>query len=95
MTALSKSLLCVLALTLTSCASLVSKPPGYLPPRIDCAEYDASRKKMPADVAPSERSVVIWQLHAYAWKDYAESLLEQRIATAVCMQANREAGNIR
>lgn len=95
MTALSKCLPLALLLTLTSCASLGSKPPAYLAPRIDCAEYDAPRKKMPADVAVSERSVVIWQLHAYAWKDYAESLLEQRIATAVCMQANREAGNIR
>lgn len=94
MTALSKCLPLALLLTLTSCASLGSKPPGYLPPRIDCAEYDAPRKKMPADVAPSERSVVIWQLHAYAWKDYAESVLEQRIATAVCMEGNRRSGAI-
>ncbi len=95
MTALSKCLPLALLLTLTSCASLPSKPPAYLAPRIDCAEYDAPRKKMPADVALSERSVVIWQLHAYAWKDYAESLLEQRIATAGCMEGNRKQGVIR
>ena len=95
MTALSKCLPLALLLTLTSCASLPSKPPAYLAPRIDCAEYDAPRKKMPADVALSERSVVIWQLHAYAWKDYAESLLEQRIATAACMEGNRQQGTIR
>ena len=50
---------------------------------------------MPAEVAVSERSVVIWQLHAYAWKDYAESVLEQRIATAMCMEGNRRSGAIR
>ena len=95
MTALSKCLLCALVLMLTSCASLNSKPAVYLPPWIDCAEYDAPRKKMPADPALSERSVVVWQLHAYTWKDYAESVLEQRIATAVCMEGNRRSGAIR
>jgi hypothetical protein len=43
----------------------------------------------------SEKSLIVWQLYAYGLGDYAEGLLEQRIATAVCMQANREAGNIR
>lgn len=95
MTALSKSLLCVLALTLTSCATSKPKPIAYLPPRVDCAEYDAPRKKRPAEPALSEKSPIVWQLYAYGLGDYAESLLEQRIATAVCMQANREAGNIR
>lgn len=95
MTALSKSLLCALALMLTSCATSKPKANAYLPPRIDCAEYDAPRKKRPSEPAVSERSVVVWQLYAFGLGDYAESILEQRIATAVCMQANREAGNIR
>lgn len=90
-----KFLLFVPLLTLTSCATSRPKPPAYLPPRIDCAELDAPRKKAPAEIAPAEKSLIIWQLHVFAWKDYAESLLEQRFATAVCIQGNREAGNIR
>ena len=95
MTALSKSLLCALALTLTSCATSKPKPSAYLPPRIDCAESDIPRKKRPAEPVVSEKSLIVWQLYAYGLGDYAEGLLEQRIATAVCMQSNREAGNIR
>lgn len=95
MTVPLKCLLSVLALTLCSCKTLPSKPVAYLPPRIDCGEYQAPAKRLPADLELSERSVVMWQLHAFAWKDVAESLLEQRIATAACMQGQREAGNIR
>ena len=95
MTALSKSLLCALALMLTSCASSMPKQSAYLPPRVDCAEYEAPQKKRPSEPALSEKSLIVWQLYAYGLGDYAEGLLEQRIATAVCMQANREAGNIR
>ncbi len=95
MSALSKCLLCVLLLTLTSCASRPPKPTAYLPPRIDCAEYDPPRKPFPEIPQPYEKSLVAWQLYAYAVGDYAESLLQQRIATAGCMAENRKAGNIR
>lgn len=95
MTALFKCLLCALVLTVTSCASSRPKPTAYLPPRIDCGEYEAPQKRRPAEPALSEKSPIVWQLYAFGLGDYAESVLEQRIATAVCMQANREAGNIR
>ncbi|MBO9717512.1 MAG: hypothetical protein J7507_12070 [Pseudoxanthomonas sp.] len=44
---------------------------------------------------PYDKSLIAWQLYAYALGDYAESLLEQRIATAGCMAENRKSGNIR
>jgi hypothetical protein len=94
-TALSKCLLFALCLTLTSCASLASKPVAYLPPRIDCAELDAPRKARPEQPSLAEKSVIVWQLFAFGMGDYAESVLEQRYATAMCMQGNRKAGNIR
>ena len=90
-----KCLCIALVPILTSCATSQIKPAALLPPRIDCAEYDAPRKARPIDPALTEKSPIVWQLYAYGWKDYAESLLEQRIATAVCMEGNRKVGNIR
>lgn len=95
MTGSSKFLLCALCLMLTSCASLKPKPVAYLPPKIDCAEFDAPRKAAPEQPDLAERSLVVWQLFAFGLGDYAESILEQRIATAMCLQGNRKAGNIR
>lgn len=95
MTALSRFLLIAPLLTLTSCASSLPKPSAYLPPRIDCAEYDPPRKPVPEMPQPYDKSLIAWQLYAYALGDYAESLLEQRIATAGCMAENRKSGNIR
>lgn len=95
MSALSKCLLFALFLMLTSCASRPAKPSAYLPPRIDCAEYDPPRKAFPEPPQPHDKSLIVWQLYAFAIGDYAESLLQQRIATAGCMAENRKAGNIR
>jgi len=94
-TASFKFLLFVPLLMLTSCASLPTKPLAYLPPRIDCAESDAPQKKYPEQPALTEKSVIVWQLFAFGMGDYAESVLGQRYATAVCIQGNRKAGNIR
>ena len=95
MIALSKCLLIAPLLMLASCQSLPSKPPAYLPPRIDCAELDAPVKKRPEQPSLTEKSLVVWQLFAFGMGDYAESVLGQRYATAVCIQGNRKAGNIR
>ena len=95
MTALSKCLLFALCLTMASCASTPRNASAYLPPRIDCAELDPPRKTWPVEPQPYDKTLISWQLYAYALGDYAESLLEQRIATAACMAQNRKAGNIR
>jgi len=91
----SKFLLCVLLLTLNSCATSGSKQLAYLPPKVDCAQFDPPAKRLPALPSPAEKSLVAWMLYSYAAGDYAESLLEQRIATAACMQEARKRGDIR
>ena len=52
-------------------------------------------KKRPEQPSLTEKSLVVWQLFAFGMGDYAESVLGQRYATAVCIQGNRKAGNIR
>jgi hypothetical protein len=74
---------------------LPNKPLAYLPPRLDCAESDAPLKKRPEQPSLTEKSLIVWQLFAFGMGDYAQGVLEQRYATAVCIQGNRKAGNIR
>ena len=95
MTALWKYPLLALVLTLTSCATYKNKGAAYLPPRVECGQYEPPVKRTPVQPGLAEKSLIIWQLYAFAIGDYAESLLEQRIATAACMEQNREAGIIR
>lgn len=91
-TASWKCLLCVLALILTSCASLPKEPPAYLPPKIDCAAYDAPKVKPPTEPALTEKNVLLWQLYAWGWQAYAESVVGQRYDTALCLEGLRRQG---
>ncbi len=88
-------LLSALALILTSCASLKPQAVVYVPPRIDCAAYDAPQVRTPADPDPQSRDVAVWQINAYGWQAYAEHVLGQRIATAQCLQKLSSEGVIK
>lgn len=81
-------------LTLTSCASLRKVEVAYLPPRIDCAAFDAPKAKMPE--TPSPRAALPeWQLHAWGWQAYAEGVLMQRVETARCLADLRAKGIVK
>ena len=80
-----------LALTLSSCKSLPTDPPAYVPPRIDCAASDGPRVTVPSEPQLSEKSVVIWQLYAFELQELAHNVLMQRVETAVCLKQLREA----
>lgn len=87
-------LLMAALLMLTSCASFRKAPQGYLAPRIDCAAFDAPKAEQPTE--PGLKSTVPeWQLYAWGWQAYAEGVLIQRVETAQCMAALREAGVIK
>lgn len=87
-------LLCALSLILTSCASLKPAQAVFVPPRIDCAAYDAPQVNPPADPGQS-KDVVVWQLNAIGWQAYAEHVLGQRINTALCLQKLAKEGVIK
>ena len=95
MTGSWKCLLCVLLLTLTSCASLRTAQPAYLPPRVDCAAYDAPRVKPPSESALTDKNVLLWQLYAWGWQAYAESVVGQRYDTALCIEGLRRQGVVK
>lgn len=88
-------LLCVLTLTLASCASFKPAPPSYAPPRIDCAISDPPAKPVPSEPAPTEKSVVVWQLYAFALQQFAAEVLGQRYESAVCVKDLRDKGIVR
>jgi hypothetical protein len=88
------SLLCALSLILTSCASLRPQAVAYVPPRIDCAAYDAPQVNPPADPGQS-RDIAVWQLNAIGWQAYAEHVLGQRVNTALCLQKLASEGVIK
>lgn len=79
-------LLCALTLILTSCASLRKAEVVYLPPRIDCAAFEAPKVRPPSEPGMTERALPVWQLYAWAWQAYAEHVLTQRVETALCLQ---------
>ena len=88
-------LLSALALTLTSCASSQKVEAVFVPPRIDCAAFEAPRIRPPVEPGLTERALPVWQLHAWNWQAYAEHVLTQRVETAVCLQQLKRQGVIK
>lgn len=82
----------LMAALLASCATV---RPESLPPKIDCAAYDAPRVKTPAEPPLAEKSLPIWQLYAWAWQSFAEDVMSQRLETAVCLETMKRARVIR
>lgn len=82
---------CVLTLTLCSCASLRTPQAVFVPPRIDCAVFDTPKVAPPTEPKLGEKDVALWQFYALGWQAYAEHVLGQRIETAKCMAALRQA----
>lgn len=89
------SLLIVLCLALTSCASWKRAEPAYLPPKIDCEIFAAPAVAVPSEPGINERHVQAWQLYAWHWQAYAEHVLNQRLQTAVCVYKLRKQGIVR
>lgn len=81
-------------LTLTSCASLGKDRAVFVPPKIDCAVFDPPRVNPPSLPGISD-GVPAWQLYAWGWQAYSDDVLNQRVETAQCMAALREAGIIK
>lgn len=88
-------LLCVLALILSSCASLRKPEIVFVPPKVDCGIFESPKVSAPKLPGPSERDVAVWQLWGLGWQAYAEHLMDQRVATAVCVAKLREVGIVK
>lgn len=88
-------LLFVLALTLSSCASLRRQQVVFVPPKLDCGIFDPPKVATPNPPKPGERDVVLWQLDSLGWQAYAEHVLTQRLESAKCVAALREAGIVK
>lgn len=89
------SLLCVPSLMAASCASLPTAPPVYVPPKVDCEASTPPRVDVPNVPQLAEKSVVIWQLYAFALQEFAGDVLMQRVETAACLKDLREKQVIR
>ena len=87
-------LLMAALLMLTSCASFGKVQTVFLPPKVDCAVFDAPKTEQPAEPA-FKSTLPEWQLYAWGWQAYAEGVLNQRVETAQCMAALRQAGIIK
>ena len=88
-------LLFVLALTLTSCASLRKPEIAFAPVKIDCAIFDSPKVNPPADPPLSAKDVAVWQLWGLGWQAVAEHLLDQRVESAQCVAKLREVGIVK
>lgn len=88
-------LLCVLALTLTSCASLRSPQVVFVPPSVNCGAYEAPKVNAPSEPRPGEKDPAIWQLWGYSWQAVAEHILTQRVETARCLADLRAKGIVK
>lgn len=88
-------LLCVLSLTLASCATLRKPQLVFVPPKVDCGAFEPPKVDTPHDPRPGEKDVALWQFNAIGWQAFAEAVLGQRVETAQCMAALREAGIIK
>ena len=88
-------LLCVLLPMLASCASYPKGRLAYAPPKVDCAIYDPPATDSPVTPAPTENSVVIWQMYGYAMQEYANGLLGQRLDSALCVKDLKDKGVVR
>ena len=88
-------LLFVLALMLTSCASLRKPEIAFAPVKIDCAIFDSPKVNPPADPPLSAKDVAVWQLWGLGWQAVAEHLLDQRVESAQCVAKLREVGIVK
>lgn len=88
-------LLCVLSLTLCSCATLRKPQVVFVPPKVDCGAFEPPKVDTPREPRPGEKDVALWQFNAIGWAAFAEAVLGQRVETAQCMAALREAGVIK
>ena len=87
--------LSALVLILSSCASLRKERAVFVPPSVDCGIYEPPKVDTPHDPKPGEKDVALWQFYALGWQAYAEHVLMQRLDTAECMAAMREAGIVK
>jgi hypothetical protein len=86
--------LAVLALTLASCGTFRPTTPAFVPPRIECGELaPPPHVDDPPDAGTTDWRV--WAINDMGLRQAIAALIEQRIGTAVCLQQNRNAGNIR
>lgn len=88
-------LLCVLSLILSSCASLRKPQAVFIPPKVDCGIFESPKVNTPTEPKLGEKDVALWQFYALGWQAYAEHVLGQRVETAQCMAALREAGIVK
>lgn len=66
-----------------------------MPPKVDCGIFESPKANTPTEPKLGEKDVVLWQFYALGWQAYAEHLLGQRVETAQCMAALREAGIVK
>lgn len=88
-------LLCVLALTMSSCASLRKAPQGFIPPSVNCGIFEGPKVGPPSDLSPSVKDVAAWQLWGLGWQAVAEHVLNQRVETMKCVDKLREEGIVK
>ena len=88
-------LLCVLALTLTSCASLRQPQIAFVPPKVDCGAYELPKLKAPELPSPAEKDPAVWQLWGLGWQAMAEHVFGQRVETAQCLAKLRQEGIVK
>lgn len=89
------SLLCALALTLTSCASLRQPKVVFVPPKVECGVFESPKVSAPKLPGPSERDVAVWQMWGLGWQALAEHVFAQRVETAQCVAKLREVGIVK
>ncbi len=88
-------LLCALIPMLASCEKVRPAPPEYVPPKIDCGIFDPPAVKIPLAPDPKEKDVAVWQLNAFAWQQYGEHVLLQRVGSAECVMELRKRGIVK
>lgn len=88
-------LLCALALTLTSCASLRQPQVVFVPPKVDCGVFEPPKVSPPDDLPPTEKDPAVWQLWGLGWQAVAEHVFEQRVETAQCIGKLRQEGIVK
>ena len=88
-------LLCVLTLTLTSCASLGRERVVFVPPEVNCGAYEVPKVNPPGDPPLTAKDPAVWQLWGIGWQAVAEHILGQRIETARCLQSLKAKGIIK
>lgn len=88
-------LLCVLALTLTSCASLRKPEVVFAPVHLDCGIFEGPTVQPPSEPGLTQKDVAAWQLWGLGWQALAEHLLDQRVESAQCVARLREVGIVK